>query len=231
MRIVNLYVRKLVDNRLFYHYSKRRRETQLKAKLTLRGVAFSAFFAALLVVLSFYRISLGFTPVPITLQTFAVMLAGGLLGARYGLFSMLLVVVLTALGFPLLNGKGGIPYLQGATGGYIVIWPVCAFLIGWFVQRVKRNDAAGFAAIVAIMAVFGSLLVYVTGVPWLAHVAKYSFSKALTEGFYPYLIGDAIKVVAAALITIAVRQVFPVERLTGGSGHAVRREADPASRA
>lgn len=201
----------------------------MNGKLTVRGVAFSALFAALLVVLSFYRISLGFSPVPITLQTLVVMLAGGLLGARYGLLSMLLVVVLTAVGFPLLNGKGGIPYLQGATGGYIVIWPVCAFLIGWFVQRVKRSDTVGFAAIVAIMAVFGSLLVYATGVPWLAHVAKYSFAKAMTEGCYPFLIGDALKVVAASLITIAVRQVFPVERLTGESGHAVRREADPAS--
>lgn len=185
--------------------------------LTLRGVAFSSLFAALLVIFSYIRISLGFTPVPITLQTLAVMLAGGLLGAGYGFFSMFLVVALTALGLPMLSGKGGLAVLVGPTAGYIWMWPFAAMLIGLTVQRIKAKGAMEFVLIFAAMYGFGSLLLYVSGVPWLAHAAKMSFDKAMLAGCYPYLPGDAVKAVAATLILIPLRKVFPIRRLIGGS--------------
>ncbi|MBP1155561.1 MULTISPECIES: biotin transporter BioY [unclassified Paenibacillus] len=190
--------------------------------LTLRGVAFSSLFAALVVVFGYVSIPLGFTPVPITLQTLAVMLAGGLLGARYGFFSMMMIVVLTALGFPLLQGKGGIPAILGPTGGYVVMWPIAALLIGLLVNKVRSNGWVGYVLIFLIMACFGSLLLYVSGVPWLAHVAGFSMSKALAAGFYPYIPGDIIKAIAAAIITVSLRQVFPQARLTGHGHYAVR---------
>jgi biotin transport system substrate-specific component len=190
--------------------------------LSLRGVAFSAVFAALVVVFGYISIPLGFSPVPITLQTLAVMLAGGLLGARYGFFSMMLVVVLTALGFPLLQGKGGLSALLGPTGGYVVMWPIAALLIGFFINKVKGSVWLSYVAIFLIMEIFGSLLLYVSGVPWLAHVLNLSMEKALAGGFYPYIPGDMIKAAAATLITVTLRQVFPQERLVGSGRHAVR---------
>ncbi|WP_179223884.1 biotin transporter BioY [Paenibacillus tyrfis] len=184
-------------------------------KLTLRGIVFSALFAALVVLFGFISIPLGFTPVPITLQTLAVMLAGGLLGARYGFFSMALIVVLTAIGFPLLHGTGGLGVLLGPTGGYVFMWPISALLIGWLLPRIRIRGVWGYAVSFLVLELFGSLLLYVSGVPWLAYVTGMSFSKAMVAGCYPYLIGDAIKVAAATLIIASVRQVFPPERLTG----------------
>ncbi len=184
-------------------------------KLTLRGVVFSALFAALVVLFGFISIPLGFTPVPITLQTLAVMLAGGMLGARYGFLSMALIVVLTAIGFPLLHGTGGLGVLLGATGGYVFMWPISALLIGWLLPRIRMRGVWGYAAAFLVLELFGSLLLYVSGVPWLAYVTGMSLSKAMVAGCYPYLIGDAIKAAAATLIIASVRQVFPPERLTG----------------
>ncbi|KAA2301254.1 biotin transporter BioY, partial [Clostridioides difficile] len=73
-------------------------------KLSLRGIVFSALMAAILVLFGYISIPIGFSPVPITLQTLAVMLSGGLLGPLYGFLSVTMVVLLTALGFPLLHG-------------------------------------------------------------------------------------------------------------------------------
>ncbi len=202
----------------------------MKQSFTLRGVAFSALFAALVVVFGYVSIPLGFTPVPVTLQTLAVMLAGGLLGARYGFFSMLLVIVLTALGLPLLGGRGGIAALLGPTGGYVVAWPFAALLIGFVVGKVRSTGWAGYAVVFLAMACFGSLLLYVTGVPWLAHAANYPLSKALAQGLYPYIPGDLVKAAAATAMTVALRRAFPQERLTGHGSYAVRPDGPAARR-
>jgi len=186
----------------------------------IRGVVFTALFGALFIAGSFIKIHLGFTPVPISLQGFAVMLAGGLLGAAYGFWSIFLVVALTAIGLPLMNGSGGIAQLTGPTGGFIWMFPISAFLIGWISDRLyagKRKLSGGRQlALLLAMFVFGSLLLYATGVPWLAHVVdspKYdTFSGALRAGMYPYLPGDAVKAIAATAVIIALRPVLPLVR-------------------
>jgi biotin transport system substrate-specific component len=183
-------------------------------KLSIRGVSFSALFAALVVVFGFISIPLGFTPVPITLQTLAVMLAGGLLGPRYGFFSMFLLIALTAIGFPLLHGEGGLSALLGYSAGYVWIWPISALCIGLITQRVKSNRTLAFIYIFLALEIFGVLMVYVTGVPWLMHVTGLSFHKAMVGGCYPFLLGDTLKAVAATLIIIPVRRIFPISRLT-----------------
>lgn len=191
-------------------------------KLTLRGIVFSALFAAILVIFSFAKISIPGSPVPITLQTLAVMLAGGLLGARYGFLSMALVVVLTAIGFPLLSGNGGLGVILGPTGGFIMIWPISAMLIGLILPRIRLNGIMSYIAAFFVLEVFGSLILYLAGVPWLMYkVPTYTFAKAMAAACYPFLPGDAIKAVIAALIIAPVRQVFPPQRLTGTSSHSV----------
>ncbi|NOU97251.1 ECF transporter S component [Paenibacillus sp. LMG 31456] len=187
----------------------------MKMNLSLRGMVFSALFAALLVVSSFLNIHLGFTPVPISMQNLVVMLAGAILGPLYGFFSMALVIVLTAIGIPLLHGSGGLALILGPTGGFIWAYPFAALLIGWAVKRIKGQGPIAFLSLFIVLELFGSLLLYVTGVPWLAHVAGFSMQKALVQGCYPYLPGDAVKAVVAALIVIPVRKVFPVARIIG----------------
>lgn len=185
--------------------------------ITIRGLMMSALFAALLVAFSFIKVQVGVSPVPITLQTLAVMLAGVFLGPLYGFLSMLLVVLLTALGLPMLGGSGGMAVLLGSTGGYIVMWPISALLIGWTLSRVKGIGWPAYVLTFAAAELFGSLLVYVTGVPWLAHVAHFSFAKAMSLGCYPFLIGDAVKAVVTALIAVPIRQVYSANRLTGSA--------------
>lgn len=199
-------------------------------QLSIRGVSFSALFAALVVVFGFISIPLGFTPVPITLQTLAVMLAGGLLGPKYGFFSLFILVALTAMGFPLLNGHGGLGVLLGATGGYVWMWPISALFIGLITQRVKSDRTVAYISIFLALEIFGSLLVYISGVPWLMHVTGLNFHKAMVAGCYPYLLGDAIKAVAATLIIIPVRRIFPISRLTGATSSHMRSTAKELSK-
>ncbi|MGN7412663.1 biotin transporter BioY [Paenibacillus sp. SAF-068] len=184
-------------------------------KLSLRGIVFSALMAAILVLFGYISIPIGFSPVPITLQTLAVMLAGGLLGPLYGFLSVTMVVLLTALGFPLLHGTGGLAVLLGPTGGYVMMWPISALLIGLLLARFNIKGVTGFVLAFIIFEVFGSLMVYVSGVPWLAYAYKMDLPEAMIQGFYPYIIGDLIKAVFATIIIAPVRMVFPPQRLTG----------------
>lgn len=193
----------------------------MRSKITIRGIVFCAVFAALLVVLSFLQINLGFTPVPITLANMGVMLAGAFLGAGYGFFSVFLVVVLTAIGLPLLDGAGGLAVILGPSGGYVWVWPICALCVGFCVSRVKGNGIVAFLLIFVSVEVFGSLLSYVTGVPWLAHSLNISLGKATVLGFYPYLIGDTLKAILVSLFVIPVRRVYPSWQLVGIGGAKV----------
>ncbi len=192
-----------------------------RSPLTVRGITFSAMFAALLVALSFVNIHVGFSPVPITMSNFAIMLAGALLGARYGFFSIALVVGLTAAGLPLLHGRGGLDLILGPTGGFIWAYPLAALFIGWMIPRIKGKGVPAFIFTFGVLMLFGSLLLYVTGVPWMMHVVpNMTFAKAMAVGCYPFLIGDALKAVIATLIIVPVRHMYPASRLVGGQTKA-----------
>jgi biotin transport system substrate-specific component len=193
----------------------------MSSKLTVRGLVFSALFAALIVVLSNVNIHLGFTPVPITLGNMVVMLAGVLLGAGYGFFSMLLVIILTLLGLPMLHGTGGLAVLAGPTGGYVMVYPICAMLVGLVATRIKGTNVVSGVLLAVTIFVLGALPCYVGGVAWLMHVTGMSLSKALSAGCYPFLLGDAIKAVATALICLPIRHLYPVSRLVGTSSSKV----------
>ncbi len=178
----------------------------------IRGIVFVALFAALFIAASYIKSAPG-AAVPFSLQTFAIMLAGGLLGAVYGFWSIFLVVLLTAAGIPLMNGPGGFAQIFGPTGGFIWMFPVSAFLIGWasdrlFAGRTKLN-ASRIVLLLLAMLIFGVLLVYVTGVPWLAHVADMDLSGAVKVGMTPFLLADIIKAVAAVFIISVIRPAVP----------------------
>lgn len=183
--------------------------------MNIRSLVFTALFAALFIVFSAIKIPLGISPVPITLQNFALMLAGGILGARYGGLSVLLVVALTATGLPLLHGEGGLSLILGRTGGFILSFPICAFLVGWFTQKWLRSSlAAKGKAITAVglflvFYLFGSLASYLLGVPWLAQAANISMEKAIVNGFYLFIPGDLAKAALAAIVVTALLPYLP----------------------
>lgn len=157
--------------------------------------------ALLVAAASQIRIPLGFTPVPINLGTFAVVLVGGALGARRGVMSIGLYLVAGVVGLPFFQGgNGGWTYATGATAGYLVGYLAMAAIVGLAAERRgDRRPGTFLAAIVAANAV-----VYVLGASWLAqHLGVPMFggeSSAWELGVRPFLLGDAVKMVAAALL-------------------------------
>lgn len=178
----------------------------------------AALFPALVTVLGQVAIPLPFTPVPITGQTLGVMLAGALLGARLGFLSMALFVLLVAVGLPLLSsGKGGIGALLGPTGGYVLGFPVAAGVTGWLVERFEKGGRpVGPAKLFVAIAAGGLVVEYVLGASWLAVVANLTPVQALVNGVLPFIPGDVLKAVLAALLAAAIRRAYPVRQRLGG---------------
>lgn len=155
--------------------------------LILAGTLWVALFAQV-------RIPLPFTPVPITGQTFAVLLVGASLGARRGLASLALYLVLGLSGLPVFaGGTGGLKHLFGPTGGYLLGFLLATYVIGRMAERgLERSIRTSF-----IPFLLGTLLIYISGASWLAFYV--GPAAAIQKGVLPFLAGDLIKLVMAAL--------------------------------
>jgi biotin transport system substrate-specific component len=155
------------------------------------------------------RIPLPWTPVPITGQTFAVVLAGVLLGQWWGGISMALYAGLGVLGVPWFTGwAGGLGHLAGPTGGYIIGFILAAMLMGYFTDRYIRSRS--FVSMFGLMLFANFVLIYLPGLLqlnlWLNLVQGQTTSiyETLSLGFFPFIIGDVIKLVAAAGVARAI---------------------------
>ena len=153
-----------------------------------------ALLTAIAAQISFH---LPWTPVPITGQTFAVLVIGAGLGARRGAASQMLYITLGAIGLPFYaDGDGGWSAATGPTAGYLVGFVVAAAAVGWLAERRQdRNLALSVHAMLA-----GSAIIYVFGVAWLAHSLKVSTAEAVELGMAPFVIGDFVKLLAAGAI-------------------------------
>jgi biotin transport system substrate-specific component len=173
-----------------------------------KDLAYIALFAAITAALGLVpAIQVG--PVPITAQTLGVMLAGAILGARRGFLSQLLFLVLVAIGLPLLaSGAGGLAVFAGPTAGYLISWPIAAFVVGLLTERFWARYNLGWGILANVVG--GILVIYAIGVPVLAAVANLSPKAAIVSGALPFLIGDGIKAVVAAAIAVQVRRSYPV---------------------
>ena len=139
-------------------------------------------------------------PVPITGQTFGVLVVGGALGLRRGFAASALYVLLGVVGLPFFaEGKGGLGVIWGATGGYLVGFALASALVGRLAELGWDRRLVGSIGACAL----GSLAVYVVGVPWLAVVTGMDLPSAIGTGVVPFLAGDILKLLLAAA-------VFPV---------------------
>ncbi len=162
----------------------------------LRDLSLVALGAALVALLAQVRIPLPFTPVPLTGQTFGVLLVAAALGSKRGAASMALYIALGAIGLPVFaGGAAGLSHLTGATLGYLIGFVLAAYVAGWLAERGLEHSVR--TSLLPFL--LGTLIIYVCGVSWLT-VLLGSFAKALTAGLVPFLLGDAIKLVAAALV-------------------------------
>lgn len=177
--------------------------------MNTRDLVHIALFAAIIAALGLIPpLMLGFIPVPITAQSLGVMLAGAVLGAKRGGLAVLVFVALVAIGLPVLaGGRGGLGIFFGPSGGFVLAFPIAAFVIGWLIERLW--DRLGYFTALAAILAGGIGVVYAIGVPWLAVVAKLSLLQAMT-GSAAFLPGDVIKAAVAALICVTVKRAYPV---------------------
>jgi biotin transport system substrate-specific component len=161
----------------------------------LRHVALIVLGALVIFLSAQISIPVPGSPVPITGQTFGVLLVGGALGFRRGLASVALYVLIGLIGLPFFaEGKGGVTVILGASGGYLVGFLLAGALVGRLAELGWDRRILGALGAMAI----GNLVIYLVGVPWLMAVAHYDLATGIAKGFTPFLIGDAVKLLLAA---------------------------------
>lgn len=169
------------------------------------------FVAVLTVVAAQISITLPFTQVPLTLQPMVVLLGGLALGSRLGCASQVVYLTAGLAGLPVFAASGVLPpgplRLLGPTGGYLLAYPLAAFVTGYLAER--GFDKKYLRSIVAMLA--GLAIIYTAGVLWLAFFARtvtgsaaVGLSAAAVSGLYPFVLADLVKLGAAAGIVPAI---------------------------
>ncbi|ARI77361.1 biotin transporter BioY [Halobacillus mangrovi] len=177
--------------------------------MSLKTMVYASLFAAIVGALGLLPpIALPFNPVPITAQTLGVMLAGALLGARRGALSILVFILLVAIGVPLLSGgRGGIGVFFGPSGGYILSWPIAAFVIGLIVETFYHRLHISWLILANVVG--GIVVVYACGITYLSLITNTPWTKAAFSAL-AFIPGDFVKVVAAAFIAKQVHRAYPL---------------------
>jgi biotin transport system substrate-specific component len=162
---------------------------------TLLVIGATAFIAAC----AHISFPLPFTPVPLTLQNFAVILVGMALGPVAGFSAMVLYLAEGALGLPVFaptGGPAGIAHLLGPNGGFLFSYPLVAALAGWAVRAMQPLTSRFRGALIA--ATVATLPIFLLGAGWLSHFAYLSASATWSLAVAPFLPGEIVKVTAAA---------------------------------
>jgi biotin transport system substrate-specific component len=161
----------------------------------LRHVALIVLGALLIYLCARVSIPVPGSPVPITGQTFGVLLVGGALGFRRGVASIALYVLIGLVGLPFFaEGKGGIAVILGARGGYLVGFIVAGAVVGRLAELGWDRRIVGALGAMVI----GNIVIYLVGVPWLMAVLHLDVADGIRQGLTPFLVGDALKLVLAA---------------------------------
>jgi biotin transport system substrate-specific component len=152
-------------------------------------------------------IPLPFTPVPLTLQNFGVLLVGLTLGARRGFVAMALYLIEGVSGMPVFNptGPGGIAQLVGPTGGFLMVYPLVAGVAGLILNTGKLTFARA-----ALSGLLAEIVLFASGIGWLI-ILTLSVSQAVRFGFYWFIFAEIIKVMFAAAIAVRIRRTLKAQ--------------------
>jgi len=185
--------------------------------VSIRSLVYIALCSAVFIVFSAIQLKMAFSPVPITLQTMALIIAGMLLKPRAAFVSVAIVLVLGLFGLPVFGGKSGLTHILGPTGGFLLYFPFGAMLVSVCIEALeKRTSGLTVKKIISLLVIFllfSSWLAYVVGVPWFMYNLKMSLGESLGLACYPYLLGDAIKAVVSVAIFAALYK--PIMKLRG----------------
>ncbi|MBM7787358.1 biotin transporter BioY [Tenggerimyces flavus] len=181
-------------------------------RLVSRDLALIALFAALIAALglpgTLYLFGGG---VPITAQALGVMLAGSILGARRGALAVLVLLALVAAGLPLLaGGRGGLGVFAGLSAGYLIGWPLGAFVTGWLTERTALRGRTYSLPLGLVANLLGGIgVVYAIGIPvqaWLGNTTGLVATAIAAAVFLP---GDLIKATIATVVAKGVHTGYP----------------------
>lgn len=170
-------------------------QTLFPSRSLVRHVALVLGFVALTALCARIRIYLPWTPVPLTGQTFAVLLSGAALGSRLGGLSQVVYLAIGLLGVPVFQGGNqGWSYVTGATGGYLMGFILAAYLVGALAERGwdRRHVAAAM--------LLGNIAIYLPGLLWLGLRGVVPWERVLPAGLYPFILGDLMKLTLAAIV-------------------------------
>lgn len=168
-----------------------------------KDMTLTAVTAALICIAGPLTISAG--PIPLSLATFAVYLAGAVLGKKRGTLAVGLYLLIGLIGVPVFSGfSGGFQKLAGVTGGYLIGYLPCAWLSGLGAERAGEREKKGWM-LPAMMAA-GTAVLYLIGTAWFMIQTGNTLGGALGLCVLPFLPGDAVKIAAATLLTVPVRR-------------------------
>ncbi len=183
--------------------------------MSTRDLVLTALFAAIIVALGLLPpISLGFIPVPITAQSLGVMMAGVVLGARRGAIAVLIVLLLVAIGLPVLSGgRGGLAIFASPSAGFLVGWIFGAFVTGYLSERLVNHGQSGLVQTVSFFLaamVGGVVVLYALRYRLSRHRCPASASPKPSSARWAFIPGDVIKAFVAALLGRAVMAGYPL---------------------
>ena len=165
-------------------------------KIRTKQMVLIALMTAVTCVLGPLSIPLPFSPVPISLTNFAIFLAIFILGMKNGTISLIIYLLLGAVGVPVFSSfRGGLQVLAGPTGGYLIGFIFLALIMGFALDHFDRKLVPTIIGMIIGMAVC-----YAFGTVWLAKLLSLSFKEGLMMGVIPYLPGDAAKIIIAAIV-------------------------------
>lgn len=192
----------------------------MNTAMNTKDIVYVALFAALTAALGvFPPVTVPLIGVPITAQSMGAMLAGAILGARRGALALVLLLVLVAVGLPLLaGGKGGFGVFLGPSAGFLFAWPLTAFVTGRLFERYWTRLT--FWNAVLFLAIGGIVVLYPIGILWISAIAKIPVATAAVSSA-AFIPGDVVKIVLTAVVALAVKRSYPL--IPGADGRGLAR--------
>ena len=177
-----------------------------------RDLILTAFFAALTVIFSAISIPIPISPVPFSLAIVAIFLAGALLPKTQAAVAQIVYLLLGIIGLPVFSKfSGGLGVIAGPTGGYLIAYPIMAFIIALIIEKAgKRNFIVYLVSMLCGLAVL-----YAVGTLWLSVEAHMPFAAALSAGVIPFIIPDVVKAVLASILAVMLYKVVAKKTLAG----------------
>jgi len=179
-------------------------QSTISTRLAWMPVAVGIALLALVIGSAYASVPLPFSPVPMTLQTLAVLLVGIWGGARMGAIVLASYLVLGLLGFPVFaapaSASPGLAFLARPSGGYVVAFIPAAYIAGWLYQSARSKLIGALLAMTA-----GHIIIFAGGVAWLAAVTGASLGTAIALGLVPFLLGTVVKIALGTALAGAIK--------------------------